>query len=82
MGSEMCIRDRRTGKSDEAWWAERAPLLETLLEPERYPTAMRVGGAAGEEHNAAYAPEHSFEFGLQRILDGVQALVERRSSVG
>jgi hypothetical protein len=43
---------------------------------------MRVGAAAGEEHNAAYAPEHSFEFGLQRILDGVQALVDGRSSVG
>jgi AcrR family transcriptional regulator len=79
---ESAHAERTTGQTDEAWWAERAPLLETLLEPERYPTAMRVGGAAGEEHNAAYAPEHSFEFGLQRILDGVQALVERRSSVG
>src|SRR4029453_12648677 len=54
--------ERRTGKSDEAWWAEGAPTLRELLEPERYPTAMRVGAAAGEEHNAAYAPEHSFEF--------------------
>ncbi len=62
---ESAHAERRTGQSDEAWWAARAPLLETLLEPERYPTAMRVGAAAGEEHNAAYAPEHSFEFGLQ-----------------
>jgi AcrR family transcriptional regulator len=73
---------RSTGQSDEAWWAERAPLLERLLEPERYPTAIRVGAAAGQEHNAAYAPEHSFEFGLERILDGVQALLEGRSSDG
>jgi AcrR family transcriptional regulator len=79
---ESVHAERSTGQSDEAWWAERAPLLEKLLEPERYPTAMRVGAAAGQEHNAAYAPEHSFEFGLNRILDGVQALVEGRSSDG
>jgi AcrR family transcriptional regulator len=79
---ESAHAERNTGQSDEEWWAARAPLLEKLLDPERYPTAMRVGAAAGEEHNAAYAPEHSFEFGLQRILDGVQALVDGRSSVG
>src|SRR4051812_12826847 len=71
-----------TGQSGAAWWGERAPVLEKLLDPERYPIAMRVGAAAGDEHNAADAPEHSFEFGLQRILDGVQALVDGRSSVG
>jgi AcrR family transcriptional regulator len=79
---EAAHAERSTGQSDEEWWAERAPLLEKLLEPERYPTAGRVGQAAGEEHNAAYAPEHSFEFGLERILDGVQALVDGRSSDG
>lgn len=79
---ESAHAERLTGVSDEAWWSARAPLLEQLLDPQRFPTAVRVGAAAGEEHNAAYAPEHSFEFGLQRILDGVQALVHGRSSVG
>jgi AcrR family transcriptional regulator len=79
---EAAHAERSTGQSDAAWWAERAPLLEKHLEPERYPTASRVGQAAGEEHNAAYAPEHSFEFGLARILDGIQALVDGRSSDG
>ena len=74
---ESAHAERLTGINDEDWWAARAPLLEKLLDPERFPTAVRVGAAAGEEHNAAYAPEHSFEFGLSRILDGVQALVER-----
>ena len=71
---ESAHAERRTGVSDEAWWEARAPILERLLDPERFPTAVRVGAAAGEEHNAAYAPEHTFEFGLQRILDGVEAL--------
>jgi AcrR family transcriptional regulator len=79
---ESAHAEKLTGRSDDEWWAERAPLLEQLLDPERYPTAMRVGAAAGEEHNAAYAPEHSFEFGLQRILDGIEALIGRRSSDG
>jgi len=78
---EAAHAERSTGQSDAEWWAARAPLLGELLEPELYPTAMRVGAAAGEEHNAAYAPEYSFEFGLRCILDGVQALVEGRSSV-
>jgi AcrR family transcriptional regulator len=64
----------------ESAQAERAALLE-LLQTEHFPTAMRVGAAADQAHNAAYGPEHSFEFGLQRILDGVQALVDGRSSV-
>jgi hypothetical protein len=79
---ESSHAEKLTGQSDDAWWAERAPLLERLLDPDRYPIAMRVGAAAGDEHNAAYAPEHSFEFGLQRILDGVEALINPRSSDG
>jgi AcrR family transcriptional regulator len=56
----------------------RTPVLEGLVDPERFPTAMRVG-AATHEDNAA---EHSFEFGLHRILDSVQSLVDGRSSAG
>jgi hypothetical protein len=33
---------------------------------------------AGEELQAAYAPERSFEFGLARLLDGVGVLVAQR----
>jgi AcrR family transcriptional regulator len=79
---EAAVAERRTGISDQAWWEERAPILDRVLEPERFPTAARVGAAAGEEHNAAYAPEHTFEFGLQRILDGIQNLVSSRASDG
>jgi AcrR family transcriptional regulator len=77
---ESARAERLTGLTDEQWWAERAPLLDRLLDPGRFPVAVRVGTAAGEEHNAAYAPEHTFEFGLERILDGIQALVGRRAS--
>lgn len=79
---EAALAEQRTGVSDQEWWAERAPVLERLMEPGAFPTAERVGTAAGEAHNAAFAPEHSFRFGLQRILDGIQTLVEARASDG
>jgi AcrR family transcriptional regulator len=68
------VRDT-TGKTDDEWWAEYAPLLEEVYDPERYPVATRVGAAAGAEYNAPFDPERAFEFGLARLLDGVAALI-------
>jgi hypothetical protein len=68
---EALHAEQRTGKTDNEWWAANAPLLEKVFDPERYPTAARVGAAAG----AAYDPERAFEFGLQRMLDGIEAFV-------
>jgi hypothetical protein len=31
------------------------------------------------EHNAAVAPAHAFEFGLARILDGIEVLIASRA---
>lgn len=64
-----------TGMDDEAWWAAAAPWLSQVFDPRRYPVAARVGAAAGEHHRAAYNPAHAFEFGLQRVLDGIGALI-------
>jgi AcrR family transcriptional regulator len=69
---------RRTGLSDEQWWAAYAPVLEKVFDAERYPVAARVGTAAGEEYGAASDPERAFEFGLARILDGIAALITTR----
>jgi hypothetical protein len=41
-----------------------------VFDPARFPTAARVGPAAGAAYQAAYDPEHAFAFGLERILDG------------
>jgi hypothetical protein len=66
--------------TEEQWWQAHAPLLSRLLDPSRYPTAARVGTAAGEAHGAAFNPRHAFEFGLQRVLDGIDAFVRARSA--
>ncbi|GAA5068082.1 AcrR family transcriptional regulator [Thermocatellispora tengchongensis] len=69
--------ERDTGKTDEQWWQEWAPLLEKVFDADRHPTAARVGAAAGAAYNAAAAPDRAFEFGLQRILDGIEHLIAR-----
>jgi len=68
-----------TGISDEQWWAANAPLLERILDPDAYPTAARVGSAAGAAQGGAYSADHAWAFGLERVLDGLGVLVERRS---
>ncbi|MDH2426154.1 TetR/AcrR family transcriptional regulator [Sphaerisporangium sp. TRM90804] len=65
--------------TDEQWWALSEPLLAEVLDPGRYPTASRVGTAAGQAHNAAYDPGHAYRFGLRRVLDGLGVLIDRRA---
>jgi AcrR family transcriptional regulator len=62
--------------SEEQWWAANAPLLTRVFDQDRYPIAARVGAAAGAVHGAAYSPDHAYRFGLQRVLDGLGALVD------
>ncbi|WP_018657825.1 TetR/AcrR family transcriptional regulator [Actinomadura flavalba] len=70
--------ERRTGLTDRQWWDATGPVLATVVDPGRYPLAARVGSAAGEEHQAPADPGHAFAFGLDRILDGVEALITSR----
>ncbi len=64
--------------TDAEWWERAGPLLARAVDPERYPLAARVGTAAGEAHGSAHDPEHAYAFGLERVLDGLAALVARR----
>jgi AcrR family transcriptional regulator len=76
---EAAAAEQRTGMTDQQWWSAHAPLLSQLVDRDRFPTAARVGTAAGEAHGAAYDPDHAFEFGLQRVLDGIEVLVRTRA---
>jgi AcrR family transcriptional regulator len=72
---ENAEAERRTGLTDQQWWSAHAPLLAEFVGSGRYPTASRVGTAAGQAHGSAYDPRHAFEFGLQRVLDGIEAFI-------
>ena len=71
---EKADAERLTGITEDQWWAATEPYVAQVFDPERYPTAARVGPVAGEEVGA-YDPERSFEFGLERLLDGVGVLI-------
>lgn len=68
----------RTGMSDQQWWETYGPLLAEVLDPARYPTAVRVGSAAGAEYGAPHDPARSFRFGLRRIIDGIETFIGSR----
>jgi AcrR family transcriptional regulator len=61
---------------DQAWWAANASLLARVLDPDAYPLATRVGTAAGTAHGSAHNPDHAYHFGLDRLLDGLAALID------
>ncbi|MFF5234796.1 TetR/AcrR family transcriptional regulator [Dactylosporangium sp. NPDC000521] len=68
--------EQGTGMSEEQWWEAYAPLLGEVLDPARFPTAARVGQAAGEEYGAG-DPVRAYSFGLERVLDGIETHLGR-----
>ncbi|MBD0840267.1 TetR/AcrR family transcriptional regulator [Streptomyces sp. TRM68416] len=64
--------ERRTGLTDTEFWEAQAPVLEKVMASGRYPLLA----ALDEE---AWGPgfDH-FEFGLQRLLDGLEVFVAQR----
>jgi AcrR family transcriptional regulator len=85
--------EKATGQSDDDWWNARSPLLDELTTdvwPERYPTSTRLAAEHAfdqldrdPDDATPYLVKDAldaFEFGLQRLLDGIEALIARRSS--
>ena len=79
------LAEQRTGISDEQWWAAREPLFDKYFDPGRYPTLTTVAQSGafeqptdGADYNVARARE-AFEFGLPRVLDGIEAFIDRRA---
>ncbi|GGS64122.1 TetR/AcrR family transcriptional regulator [Streptomyces violaceus] len=64
--------ERRTGLTDAEFWQAQVPVLEKVMASGRYPvTASLSEDAFGSDFD-------HFEFGLQRMLDGLHVLVARR----
>ena len=68
----------QTGITDEQWWAENAALLQGLIEPDRYPTTLRIGESNRVSPGLGLDLQQSFEFGLQRALDGIEVFIAGR----
>ncbi|GAA2490776.1 TetR family transcriptional regulator [Winogradskya humida] len=76
---EARVAREATAMTDEQWWAAAGPVLGRLVGPGEFPLASRVGAAAGAAHGSAYDPEHVYEFGLGRVLDGVALVLPRHT---
>jgi hypothetical protein len=69
--------ERCTGARPDQLAAVYAALFEKVAADGRYPRSADVltSGVFGEPDSA---PDEDFEFGLERVLDGIEAFVRRR----
>lgn len=79
--AEHAVRraERQSGLTDLEWWEANSEELGRVMASREYPIAGRVGSAAGEAYQAGTDPRRELEFGLARILDGIEAYVARSS---
>ncbi len=76
--AEAAGAEAATGKTELEWWTERDAYLNEVMTPERFPTLTRLGAGGGfdvppdtDNYNVRFILD-DFEFGLQRLLDGIE----------
>lgn len=92
--SDARAAEQATGLSDDDWWNARSPLLEEVEADDsggwaqRYPTITKLSAEQAfdqldrPDDTTPYLVQDAldtFEFGLQRILDGIEAYVANRN---
>ena len=65
---------KKSGLTDEAFWEAQGPTLNRIMSSGRYP---HLAGLSDDAFGSQF--DH-FEFGLQRLLDGLDVLVARREA--
>ena len=63
----------RERRPDLQWWEERASFWEEYFDPERFPMISAVYAEGGYDEQLDH-----FEFGLQRMLDGIETMLAAR----
>ncbi|GLY77251.1 TetR/AcrR family transcriptional regulator [Actinoallomurus iriomotensis] len=67
----------RTGESAADWWAARGSFWEDYFDVTRHPTIARLWREGGFDAGTKGANAEAYEFGLRRLLSGIQAAVEQ-----
>lgn len=83
VAAEARTLPNETSMDEQQWWDAVAPVFHEVFEPDRFPRlsdetmsdAWEVSEPGG--HLTAEA-DRTFEFGLARLLDGIEAWVKRR----
>ncbi|MFC3386220.1 TetR/AcrR family transcriptional regulator [Couchioplanes azureus] len=76
---EAVSAEQSTGMTDDQWWQANSVMLMKVMDVNRFPMAAAVGQAVGMAHGTAHDAAHNFEFGLQRILEGIEVFVRRNT---
>jgi hypothetical protein len=78
---EAAAAERVTGMTEIEWWTARDEILSEVMTGERFPTLARLDAEGAfavppdtENYNLRFIVD-DFEFGLQRLLDGIEAHV-------
>ncbi|GAB3431941.1 TetR/AcrR family transcriptional regulator [Flindersiella endophytica] len=73
---EWTLAEQSTGLSHDEWWLARVPFIESYAEGD-YPVSSRLAEAE------LYIPDPAgdFDFGLQRLLAGIEQLIESQTDV-
>jgi len=66
--------EARSGVSDEQFWHDFAPLFDEHLDARRFPALAALW------RNDELTWEDEFEFGLDRVLDGIESFVDDKGS--
>jgi len=69
---EAAQTEKDTGVTEAEWWGGRGSLFDKLGP---YPTLGHIWESGGYDR-----PEDPFEFGLKRVLDGIEVLVRSRKA--
>ena len=68
-----------TGQTDDQWWSDLRTPDGRCLRPWTLPAGSPRRIRTTQHYQGAYDAQHDFEFGLERLLDGVEVLVEEAS---
>lgn len=72
--------EQHSDLSDEQWLSLNAALLHDMVDPARFPTIIRVGEARRAAYERVLDRGRTFDFGLQRVLDGIEAFIATRGA--
>lgn len=70
--------ERHSEITDEQWLSLNEALLHDMIDPARFPTTIRVGEACRAAYERVLDRGRAFDFGLQRVLDGIGAFIATR----
>lgn len=78
--AEYAHTDEGAGQSWETWWKERQHVWEEYFDAEEYPTMARAWVEGDFEATDETELVDSYDYGLERLLDGIEERVRRSSA--